>query len=57
MRVSDVRLRVDLTEKVVQSICKIAEYYVDKILAQLASDGFCGDLQVFIPGALVSMVS
>uniref|UniRef100_A0A915C336 BAI1-associated protein 3 n=1 Tax=Parascaris univalens TaxID=6257 RepID=A0A915C336_PARUN len=55
MRVSDVRLRVDLTEKVVQSICKIAEYYVDKILAQLASDGFCGDLQVFIPGALVSM--
>ncbi|VDK43292.1 unnamed protein product [Anisakis simplex] len=56
MRVCDVRLRVDLTEKLVQSISKITEYYVDKILAQLASDGFCGELQVFVPGALVSMV-
>lgn len=53
---SDIRIRVDLTSKIVQSICKIAEYYVDRILAQLASDGFCGELQVFLPAALLTMV-
>lgn len=56
IRISDILLRVELTGKIVQNICKIAEYYVDRILAQLASDGFCGELQVFIPEALLIMV-
>uniref|UniRef100_A0A158Q3A8 C2 domain-containing protein n=1 Tax=Dracunculus medinensis TaxID=318479 RepID=A0A158Q3A8_DRAME len=55
IRISDILLRVELTGKIVQNICKIAEYYVDRILAQLASDGFCGELQVFIPEALLIM--
>lgn len=53
---SDIRTRVDLTGKIVQSACKIAEYYVDRILVQLATDGFCGELQVFLPAALLTMV-
>ncbi len=56
MEVSDVRLRVDLTGKVVQCVCKVAEYYVDKLLAQLASEGFCGQLQAFLPAALLTSV-
>ncbi|TMS36236.1 hypothetical protein L596_003449 [Steinernema carpocapsae] len=55
MHVSDAVLRADLTEKLVQCICKIAEYYADRVLAQLASDGFCGQLQAFIPAALLNL--
>ncbi|CAD5215790.1 unnamed protein product [Bursaphelenchus okinawaensis] len=55
MRVEDVILRVDLTEKVVQTICKIAEYYVDRVMAQLASDGFCGMLHPVLPPAIINI--
>ncbi|VDN03420.1 unnamed protein product [Thelazia callipaeda] len=55
MRVSDIRARIDLTSKIIQSICKIAEYYVDHIFVHLACDGFCSDLQEFLPTALLNM--
>uniref|UniRef100_A0A914ELV1 BAI1-associated protein 3 n=1 Tax=Acrobeloides nanus TaxID=290746 RepID=A0A914ELV1_9BILA len=55
MEVKDVCLRAELTEKLVQCICKIAEYYIDRVMAQLATDGFCGQLQPFLPPALVNI--
>lgn len=57
MRPHDVHLRVELTEKVVLTICKVAEYYVDRLMAQLAADGFCGVLHPVLPPALVNIVS
>ncbi|CEF60676.1 C2 domain and Munc13 homology 1 domain and Mammalian uncoordinated homology 13, domain 2 and Mammalian uncoordinated homology 13, subgroup, domain 2-containing protein [Strongyloides ratti] len=53
--VYDINLRADLLVKLVQFICKLAEYYIDKIMGQLAQDGFCGDLQFYLPPALVSI--
>ncbi|KAI6187857.1 Protein unc-13-like protein D [Aphelenchoides besseyi] len=55
MAVKDVYTQVDLTEKIVQTVCKIAEYYVDRIMAQLAADGFCGQLNPVLPPALVNI--
>ncbi|VDD90489.1 unnamed protein product [Enterobius vermicularis] len=49
MKVSDPKLRISLTEKLIQNICKLAEFYVDKIFAVLASEGFQGELQLFVP--------
>uniref|UniRef100_A0A158R5N8 BAI1-associated protein 3 n=1 Tax=Syphacia muris TaxID=451379 RepID=A0A158R5N8_9BILA len=54
MRVSDPKLRLTLTEKVVQNICKLAEFYVDKIFAILASEGFQGELQLFVPKGILA---
>ncbi|KAI6214820.1 Protein unc-13-like protein D [Aphelenchoides besseyi] len=56
MTVKDVYTQVDLTEKIVQTVCKIAEYYVDRIMAQLAADGFCGQLNPVLPPALVNII-
>jgi len=53
--VRDVMLKIELTEKLVNCICKIAEFYVDRVMAQLAADGFCGQLQPFLPPALVNI--
>uniref|UniRef100_A0AC35U571 C2 domain-containing protein n=1 Tax=Rhabditophanes sp. KR3021 TaxID=114890 RepID=A0AC35U571_9BILA len=53
--VSDINLRVDMLVKLVQFVCKVAEYYVDKITGQLAQDGFCGDLNPYLPPALVNI--
>lgn len=39
MSIKDVYMKVDLTEKIVQTTCKISEYYVDRLMAQLATDG------------------
>ncbi|KAI6176733.1 Protein unc-13-like protein D [Aphelenchoides bicaudatus] len=55
MAIKDVYMRVDLTEKIVQTICKISEYYVDRLMAQLATDGFCGQLHPVLPPALVNI--
>lgn len=55
--VKDIILRIELTEKLVNCICKVAEFYVDRVMAQLAADGFCGQLQPFLPPALVNIVS
>lgn len=54
--VKDINLRIELTEKLVNCICKIAEFYVDRLMAQLAADGFCGQLQPFLPPALINIV-
>uniref|UniRef100_A0A0N4Z372 C2 domain-containing protein n=1 Tax=Parastrongyloides trichosuri TaxID=131310 RepID=A0A0N4Z372_PARTI len=53
--VYDIILRADLLIKLVQFVCKLAEYYVDKIMGQLAQDGFCGDLQFYLPPALIGI--
>lgn len=57
MNVKEIHLRIDVTEKVVLTICKISEYYVDRLMAQLAQDGFCGQLHQVLPPALVNIVS
>jgi BAI1-associated protein 3 len=54
-KVNDVTLCAELTEKLVNCVCKIAEFYVDRVMAQLATDGFCGQLQPFLPPALVNI--
>ncbi|KAI1705747.1 c2 domain-containing protein [Ditylenchus destructor] len=53
--VKDLLLRTELTEKLVQSICKIAEYYVDRVMTQLAADGFHGQLQPNLSPAIINI--
>uniref|UniRef100_A0A915DV92 Uncharacterized protein n=1 Tax=Ditylenchus dipsaci TaxID=166011 RepID=A0A915DV92_9BILA len=55
VQVRDLGLRTELTEKLVQTICKIAEYYVDRVMAQLATDGFHGQLQPNLSAALINI--
>lgn len=57
MKVSDPKLRISLTEKLIQNICKLAEFYVDKIFAVLASEGFQGELQLFVPKGTLARVN
>jgi hypothetical protein len=42
-----------MAERIVQTICKVAEFYTDKMMGQLAQDGFCGQLQANLPQSLV----
>ena len=56
LKPSDARLKANLTEKVVQNICKLAEFYVDKMFAVLAEEGFQGKLQLFIPKSTMTRV-
>uniref|UniRef100_A0A7E4ZTK6 C2 domain-containing protein n=1 Tax=Panagrellus redivivus TaxID=6233 RepID=A0A7E4ZTK6_PANRE len=53
--VKNIGLRAELTEKLVNCICKVTEFYVDRVMAQVAADGFCGQLQPFLPPALINI--
>lgn len=57
VHVRDVALRVELSEKLVLCICKVGEYYVDRVIAQLTADGFGGQLPALMPQPLVNIVS
>ncbi len=39
----NIRKNAELTEQLIQSLCKSAEYYADKIFAFLAHSGFYDD--------------
>lgn len=56
VKVRDVALRVELTEKLIQCIVKVAEYYVDKVMTQLSADGFNAQMSVQIPQPLINVV-
>ncbi|CAJ0946889.1 unnamed protein product, partial [Mesorhabditis belari] len=53
--ITDAQLRAELTERFVDLLCEVVKTYAFKTIQQLEAEGFQGELQVFLPSALLSI--